>query len=103
MEFRIAATFTESLARLTAQEQKAVKTTAFDLRLYASARGLSFHKLDRAVDKNFWSVRVNADITTFLTSSPCQPAKSLRKAFAEFHQTSIVRKTGALEGTFQAD
>jgi plasmid maintenance system killer protein len=62
MEFRIAATFTESLARLTAQEQKAVKTTAFDLQMDASAPGLSFHKLDRAVDKNFWSVRVNADI-----------------------------------------
>ena len=62
MEFRIAATFTESLARLTAQDQKAVKTTAFDLQMDASAPGLSFHKLDRAVDKNFWSVRVNADM-----------------------------------------
>lgn len=62
MEFRIADTFTESLGRLTAQEQKAVKTTAFDLQMDASAPGLSFHKLDRAVDKSFWSVRVNADI-----------------------------------------
>lgn len=62
MEFRIADTFTESLSRLTAQEQKAVKTTAFDLQLDASAPGLSFHKLDRAKDPNFWSVRVNADI-----------------------------------------
>ena len=33
MEFRIADTFTDSLARLTGQEQKAVKTTAFDLQL----------------------------------------------------------------------
>jgi hypothetical protein len=31
MEFRIADTFTESLARLTGDEQKAVETTAFDL------------------------------------------------------------------------
>jgi mRNA-degrading endonuclease RelE of RelBE toxin-antitoxin system len=62
MEFRIADTFTDSLARLTAQEQKAVKTTAFDLQLDPSANGLSFHKLDRAKDSNFWSVRVNADI-----------------------------------------
>ena len=31
MEFRIADTFTDSLARLTGDEQKAVKTTAFDL------------------------------------------------------------------------
>ena len=33
MEFRIADTFTGSLARLTGEEQKAVKTTAFDLQL----------------------------------------------------------------------
>ena len=62
MEFRIADTFTGSLSKLTAQEQKAVKTTAFDLQLDTSAPGLSFHKLDRAKDPNFWSVRVNADI-----------------------------------------
>ena len=62
MEFRIADTFTDSLGRLTAQEQKAAKTTAFDLQLNAASPGLSFHKLDRAQDKNFWSVRVNGDI-----------------------------------------
>ena len=56
MELRIADTFTDSLGRLTAPEQKAVKTTAFDLQMDASAPGLSFHKLDRAVDKNFWRV-----------------------------------------------
>lgn len=33
MNFRIADTFTDSLARLTGVEQKAVKTTAFDLQL----------------------------------------------------------------------
>ncbi|MFC3183288.1 type II toxin-antitoxin system RelE family toxin [Cypionkella sinensis] len=62
MEFRIADTFTDSLARLTSQEQKVAKTTAFDLQLDPSSNGLSFHKLDRAKDTNFWSVRVNADI-----------------------------------------
>src|SRR5829696_1366831 len=62
MEFRIADTFTDSLSRLTAQEQKAVKTTAFDLQMDPSSPGLSFHKLDRAKDSNFRSVRVNADI-----------------------------------------
>ena len=60
--FLIADTFTDSLARLTGDEQKAAKTTAFDLQLDPSARGLSFHKLDRAKDKRFWSLRVNADI-----------------------------------------
>lgn len=62
MEFRIADTFTDSLARLTGEEQKAVKTTAFDLQLNPASPGMSFHKLDKAKDKNFWSVRVNADI-----------------------------------------
>jgi hypothetical protein len=51
VNFRIADTFTDSLARLTAQEQKAVKTTAFDLQMDPSAPGLTFHKLDRAKDK----------------------------------------------------
>jgi superfamily I DNA/RNA helicase/mRNA-degrading endonuclease RelE of RelBE toxin-antitoxin system len=62
MEFRIADTFSVSLARLTADEQKAVKTTAFDLQVNPANPGLSFHKLDRARDKDFWSVRVSRDI-----------------------------------------
>jgi hypothetical protein len=41
MEFRIADTFTDSLARLTAEEQKAVKTTAFDLQVNPAARALN--------------------------------------------------------------
>jgi hypothetical protein len=62
MDFLIADTFTDSLARLTGDEQKAVKTTAFDLQVNLASPGLGFHKLDKAKDKNFWSVRVNADI-----------------------------------------
>jgi mRNA-degrading endonuclease RelE of RelBE toxin-antitoxin system len=62
MEFRIADTFTDSLARLTGDEQKAVKTTAFDLQLDPANPGMSFHKLDKVKDKNFWSVRVNRDV-----------------------------------------
>ncbi len=62
MEFRIADTFTDSLARLTGDEQKAVKTTAFDLQLNPANPGMSFHKLDKAKDKNFWSIRVSSDI-----------------------------------------
>jgi superfamily I DNA/RNA helicase len=62
MEFRIADTFTGSLAHLTGEEQKAVKTTAFDLQMDPSNPGLSFHKLDKARDRNFWSVRVSRDI-----------------------------------------
>ena len=62
MEFRIADTFVASLAKLNNQEQKAVKTTVFDLQVNPSSPGLSFHKLDRAQDANFASVRVSSDI-----------------------------------------
>lgn len=62
MEFRIADTFTDSLARLTGEEQKAVKTTAFDLQVNPANPGIQMHKIDKARDKNFWSARVSRDI-----------------------------------------
>jgi superfamily I DNA/RNA helicase/mRNA-degrading endonuclease RelE of RelBE toxin-antitoxin system len=62
MNFRIADTFTDSLARLTGDKQKAVKTTAFDLQMNPANPGMQFHRLGGAKDKNFWSVRVNSDI-----------------------------------------
>jgi len=62
MDFRIADTFTDSLDRLTGEEQKSVKTTAFDLQLNPANPGMSFHRLDKAKDKSFWSVRVGGDL-----------------------------------------
>ncbi|MDE2837257.1 MAG: UvrD-helicase domain-containing protein [Chloroflexota bacterium] len=62
MQFRIADTFTASLARLTGEEQKAVKTTAFDLQMDPSRPGFQLHRLDGARDPNFRSVRVSRDI-----------------------------------------
>jgi mRNA-degrading endonuclease RelE of RelBE toxin-antitoxin system len=62
VKFRISDTFTDSLAKLQSDEQKAVKTTAFDLQMDPASPGMQFHKLDRAKDKNFWSVRVSSDI-----------------------------------------
>ena len=62
MDFRIADTFTDSLVRLTGEEQKVVKTTAFDLQVNPANPGMSFHKIDKSKDKNFWSVRVSGDI-----------------------------------------
>ncbi|HEY3968903.1 MAG TPA: hypothetical protein VGM05_30420 [Planctomycetaceae bacterium] len=53
MEFLIADTFTDSLARLTGDEQKAVKTTAFDLQLNPANPEMQPQKLDRTRDKNF--------------------------------------------------
>ena len=66
MDFRIADTLTDSLGRLTGDEQKSVKTTAFELQLNPANPGMSFHKLDKAKDKNFWSVRVKRDIRLIL-------------------------------------
>jgi mRNA-degrading endonuclease RelE of RelBE toxin-antitoxin system len=62
MEFRIADTFTESLSKLTGQEQKAVKTTAFDLQTNPASPGLRFHRLDNCRDPNFWSISASLDI-----------------------------------------
>jgi superfamily I DNA/RNA helicase/mRNA-degrading endonuclease RelE of RelBE toxin-antitoxin system len=81
MEFRIADTFTDSLARLNAEEQKAVKTTAFDLQVNPAHPGLSFHKLDKAKDKNFWSVRVSGDIRLIVHRT----ATSLLLCYADHH------------------
>src|ERR1700732_1380147 len=62
MEFRIADPFTDSLARLTGEEQKAVKTAAFDLQMNPAHPSLQFHKLDKPKDPRFWSVRVSRHI-----------------------------------------
>ena len=66
MTFRIADSFSDSLARLTAQEQKAAKTAAFDLQMSPDNPGLSLHRVDRARDKGFWTARVNRDIRLVL-------------------------------------
>lgn len=70
MDFLIADTFTDSLGRLTGDEQKAVKTTAFDLQMNPASPGMSFHRLDGARDRNFWSVRVNADLRLIVHRTP---------------------------------
>lgn len=62
MNFRIADTFTACLARLTNDEQKVAKTTAFDLQLNPANPGMKLHKLEMAKDKHFWSVRVSGDL-----------------------------------------
>jgi len=62
MEFRIADTFTDSLAKLTGDEQKSVKTAAFDLQLNPAHPSLQFHRLDKPKDRRFWSIRVSSDV-----------------------------------------
>ena len=81
MDFRIADTFTDSLAKLTGDEQKAAKTTAFDLQLNPANPGMSFHRLDKARDKNFWSVRVSSDIRLIVHKT----ASSLLLCYVDHH------------------
>ncbi|NMG16685.1 3'-5' exonuclease [Aromatoleum bremense] len=81
MEFRIADTFTDSLARLTGEEQKTVKTTAFDLQLNPASPGMSFHKLDQARDKHFWSLRVSSDLRIIVHKT----ASSLLLCYVDHH------------------
>jgi hypothetical protein len=81
MQFLIADTFTDSLTRLTGEEQKAVKTTAFDLQLNPASPGMQFHKVDRGRDQNFWSVRVNRDIRLIVHRT----ADSLLLCYVDHH------------------
>ncbi len=66
MELRIADTFTDSLAVLSNDEQKAVKNKAFDLQMNPANPGFKFHKIERAKDPNFWSARVDRDLRIIL-------------------------------------
>ncbi|MBX0331268.1 UvrD-helicase domain-containing protein [Oscillochloris sp. ZM17-4] len=82
MEFRIADTFTSSLAKLASQEQRAVKTTAFDLQLNPAHPSLQFHRLDAAKDPDFWSLRVNLDIRIIVHKT----AASLLLCYVDHHE-----------------
>ena len=81
VQFRIADTFTDSLARLTGDEQKAVKTAAFDLQMDPSHPGLQLHRLDGARDRNFWSARVSRDIRIIVH----QTESSLMLCYVDHH------------------
>lgn len=103
MDFRIADTFTDSLARLTGEEQKSAKTTAFDLQMNPASPGLKFHKLDKAKDKNFWSVRVSADVRLIVHKTQgslllCYVAHHDKAyAWAERRKLETHPKTGAAQ------
>ncbi|MDQ2704779.1 MAG: DNA helicase, partial [Pseudomonadota bacterium] len=81
MDFLIADTFLEGLARLTGDEQKLVKTTVFDLQVNPVNPGHQMHKLDRARDRNFWSVRVGSDIRLIVHKT----AGSLLVCYVDHH------------------
>jgi UvrD/REP helicase N-terminal domain len=81
VDFRIADTFTNALARLSASDQKAVKTSAFDLRTNPQHPGLQMHRIDNSRDPHFWSVRVNSDVRIVLHKTEA----SLLLAYVDHH------------------
>ncbi|MDR3281056.1 MAG: hypothetical protein LBT23_11130 [Synergistaceae bacterium] len=81
MTFLISDTFTDSLARLSNDEQKQVKITAFDFQTNPNSPSLSFHRLDRARDKSFWSVRVSGDLRIIVHRTN----ESLLVCYADHH------------------
>ena len=86
MLFRIADTFTDSLVKLTREEQKAIKTTAFDLQLNPANPGMNFHKLDKVKDKNFWSVRASSDLRIIVHKTN----DSLMLCYADHHDPAYL-------------
>lgn len=84
MDFRLADTFTDALARLPAQEQKAVKVSVMDLQLDPSASGLQMHRITASKDPNFWSARVNRDIRLILHRT----GASLLVAYVDHHDAA---------------
>jgi mRNA-degrading endonuclease RelE of RelBE toxin-antitoxin system len=98
MEFRIADTLTDSLARLAGEEQKAVKTTAFDLQLNPANPGMQFHKPDWARDRNFWSVRVSCDIRLIVHCT----ARSLLLCYVDHHDSAYAWAEPSRQGCLDA-
>jgi UvrD-like helicase C-terminal domain/AAA domain len=89
VDFRIADTFTDALARLSASDQKAVKTSAFDLQTNPLHPGLQMHRIDNSRDPNFWSVRVNADVRIILHKTDT----SLLLAYVDHHDKAYAWAT----------
>jgi hypothetical protein len=81
MRFLLADSFTGALARLPAAEAKAVKTTVVDLQIDPTGKGLSFHRIDKSKDPNFWSVRVGRDLRLIVHKTD----DSLLVAYVDHH------------------
>lgn len=62
MNFILARTFTDSLAKLDTPLQSQVKAAVFDFQQNPKQPGFQFHRIDRAKDKHMWSARVNDDL-----------------------------------------
>lgn len=103
----IAQTFTDSLAKLTLDEQKQAKQTFVDIQLNPKNPGLQYHRIDRSRDKNFWSVRVNRDIRIIVHKMGSDGGTTTMIAYVAHHDDAyywaerrridIHPKTGAVQ------
>ena len=84
MQFRIATTFTASLAKLNSSEQTAVKTTVFDLQTDPTRPGLRMHRVEGTRDRNFRSARVNQDIRIIIHQS----GDSMTLSYVDHHDNA---------------
>lgn len=81
LNFLIADSFTASFNHLSGIDQKAVKTSVFDLQMDPTGNGLQLHRIDKSKDPNFWSARVNRDVRLIVHKT----ASSLLVAYVDHH------------------
>lgn len=77
----LADSFTASLAKLTNDEQKQAKLTAFDLQTDPDRPGLQMHRIEASKDPNFWSIRVNRDLRIIIHKT----GDSVMLAYVDHH------------------
>ena len=101
MQFVIANTFQESLAKLQAAEQTATKLAAMEVQMNPAHPSLKMHRLDKVRDKNFWSARANDDVRLIVhrTENSCLLCylghHDVAYAWAERRKLSVHPTTGA--------
>ena len=71
-----------------------MKTTAFDLQMNLANPGMQFHKLTGAKDKNFWSVRVSADIRIFVHKAQSSMLRCNSRVKQEWHLNKPQNRCG---------
>jgi hypothetical protein len=82
----IADTFTAAFNRLSGQDQKAVKTSVFDLQMDPTGSGLQLHRITQSKDPNFWSARVNRDVRLIVHKT----GESMLIAYVDHHDQAYV-------------
>jgi len=72
MNFILAKTFVDSLAKLDTTLQGLAKGAALDFQLNPKQPGFQFHRIERAKDKQMWTARVNSDLRMVIHHSEDQ-------------------------------